>query len=75
MAKSLEKKLLPAEESSSKSRINIHEIALQKTDPLAINKKISEVAYDLFLKRGATHGNDLGDWLEAERIVIGERKS
>jgi len=75
MAKSLEKKLLPPEESSSKSRINIHEIDLQKTDSSAINKKISEVAYELFLKRGATHGNDLGDWLEAERLVLGERKS
>jgi hypothetical protein len=24
-------------------------------------------AYELFLARGATHGNDLGDWLNAER--------
>jgi hypothetical protein len=26
-------------------------------------------AYELFLSRGEMHGDDLADWLEAERIV------
>jgi|UniRef100_A0A7C6ECX9 hypothetical protein len=26
-------------------------------------------AYELYEKRGCTHGKDLDDWLEAERIV------
>lgn len=26
-------------------------------------------AYELYEKRGYTHGKDLDDWLEAERIV------
>jgi hypothetical protein len=26
-------------------------------------------AYELFLSRGERHGDDLADWLEAERIV------
>jgi len=30
-------------------------------------------AYELFLARGATHGNDLGDWLNAERELRGAR--
>jgi len=28
---------------------------------------IRERAYELFLARGATHGADLADWLEAEQ--------
>lgn len=30
---------------------------------------IENKAYELFLKRGCNHGNDLTDWLEAERLV------
>lgn len=30
-------------------------------------------AYHLFLARGGTHGDDLGDWLAAERQLIGDR--
>ena len=26
-------------------------------------------AYELFLSRGERHGDDLADWLEAERVV------
>ncbi|OGF56494.1 MAG: hypothetical protein A2452_07305 [Candidatus Firestonebacteria bacterium RIFOXYC2_FULL_39_67] len=32
-------------------------------------KEIEKKAYELFLKRKGTHGNDLNDWLEAEKIV------
>jgi hypothetical protein len=28
-------------------------------------------AYQLFIARGATHGNDLADWLNAERELVG----
>jgi len=75
MAKSLEKKVANVEESSSKASINLHDINLQTDDSENHGKRISEVAYELFLKRGATHGNDLGDWYEAERIVLSELKS
>ncbi len=34
-----------------------------------LQKKVSEKAYELYQKRGEVHGNDLADWLEAERIV------
>ena len=69
MAKAAEKAVLPVKEVSSKPSIELHDIDLHKDDPQGLNKIISEVAYELFLKRGATHGNDLGDWLEAEQIV------
>lgn len=31
--------------------------------------EIREAAYHRFLERGATHGSELDDWLEAERIL------
>jgi Protein of unknown function (DUF2934) len=32
-------------------------------------------AYELFLARGSTHGNDLGDWFNAERELLGVRRT
>ena len=37
------------------------------SDPLVIS--IQLLAYELYLSRGERHGDDLADWLEAERIV------
>jgi hypothetical protein len=39
----------------------------QNSDPLVIAIQLR--AYELFLSRGERHGDDLADWLEAERIV------
>jgi uncharacterized protein involved in type VI secretion and phage assembly len=36
----------------------------------AIHDEIAKVAYELYEKRGRAHGNELEDWLEAERIVM-----
>lgn len=30
-------------------------------------EQIAQRAYELWLARGCAHGNDIGDWLEAER--------
>jgi hypothetical protein len=38
----------------------------------AFRQRISERAYELFLKRGQAQGHDLDDWLEAERLVTEE---
>jgi len=35
--------------------------------------EIARVAYELWEKRGRTHGNHQTDWLEAERIVRARR--
>lgn len=35
-------------------------------------KKIAELAYGLWEKRGCPHGDDRQDWLEAEKIVMGQ---
>src|SRR2546423_8419952 len=37
------------------------------SDPLT--SAIQLQAYELFLSRGERHGDDLADWLEAERLV------
>ena len=34
-----------------------------------IVEQIQNKAYELYVKRGYTDGNDLKDWFEAERIV------
>jgi hypothetical protein len=71
MKKPTEKKMLQTEKRSSpEPSIELHNIDLRKNDPQSLRERISEGAYDLFLKRGAAHGNDLGDWLEAERMVL-----
>jgi hypothetical protein len=36
-------------------------------------KKIAEMAYQLWEKRGRPHGSDMQDWIEAEKIVMGKK--
>ena len=37
-----------------------------------LRQRIAETAYELYHKRGESHGQDLDDWLEAERLVLSE---
>lgn len=39
-----------------------------------MDEKIRQKAYELYLNRGASHGQDFNDWLEAERLVLAEQK-
>jgi len=32
-------------------------------------RRVAHKAYELYISRGAGHGNDQADWLEAERAV------
>lgn len=34
-----------------------------------LQAKVQKRAYELYAKRGFSHGNDLADWLEAERQI------
>ena len=34
-----------------------------------LHKKIQKKAYELYEKRGATHGDDWADWFEAEKLA------
>ncbi len=33
------------------------------------NEAVRKIAFELYEKRGCTPGNDLSDWLEAEKIA------
>ncbi len=53
---------------------NTPSIGKERSNAMNIsNEKVFEAvrkrAYELYLKRGATHGSDQADWLEAERQV------
>ena len=41
----------------------------------SVQDKISRVAYELYEKSGYVHGRDVENWLEAERIVLGQKKN
>ncbi len=40
-----------------------------------LRERIVQKAYELYEKRGRMHGNDLDDWLEAERLALAEPAS
>jgi hypothetical protein len=42
-------------------------------EQLRPEEQIEKRAYELWLTGGCRHGNDLGDWLEAEREVLEQR--
>lgn len=44
-------------------------MAARKDSP-DIQEAIRLKAYELYVERGYSHGNDVQDWLEAERIVF-----
>ncbi len=32
--------------------------------------EIAKIAYEIYVQRGCVHGNDIDQWLEAERLVL-----
>ena len=44
------------------------------TPPAEIRSRIENLAYQLYQQRGCRHGDDWKDWLEAERLTVGETK-
>jgi hypothetical protein len=40
----------------------------------AIHDEIARAAYELYEKAGRAHGNELKNWLEAEKIVMEEHE-
>ena len=43
--------------------------------PSNTKRRIEELAYALYQQRGGRHGDDLKDWLEAERLTIAAQES
>lgn len=40
-----------------------------------LRERVGQKAYELYEKRGSSHGLDIQDWLEAERLVLAETKT
>jgi hypothetical protein len=45
--------------------------AANGTLPADLRSRIEKLAYELYQGRGCRHGDDLRDWFEAERLIIG----
>ena len=46
--------------------------SIKLVDEHSLRRRIEGRAYELYEKRGRNHGNDLNDWLMAERLVLTE---
>ena len=44
-------------------------------DDRVIHQAIAEKAHELYEKGGRRHGHDLEDWLEAEQLILSEKKA
>jgi hypothetical protein len=53
------KKAVAGKTAKKKPQINLQDFL----------EEVRKGAYDLFLQRGSTHGNDLEDWLKAEKKI------
>ena len=51
------------------TRVSVNVRRRQTSSRAVSAEEISQVAYELFERRGCVHGHDLEDWLEAERIA------
>ncbi len=67
MKKTVSKKT-PAKRSSKRS------ISLKNMSDEQLYGLISEKAYELYLKRGSSHGNDHSDWYRAESFILSKYK-
>lgn len=48
-------------------RLKTGKLEAAQTGKPAVNpEEVAKLAYEIYLKRGGAHGNDLGDWFEAE---------
>jgi hypothetical protein len=42
--------------------------------PSEIRSRIEALAYEIYLRRGCRHGDDVKDWLEAEQMILDAMK-
>ena len=53
-------------------KVSIKKLKMKSTPKVNLQNFLDEVrkrAYEIFLQRGATYGNDLDDWLKAEKEI------
>jgi|SRR3990172_1402862 len=59
-----------SEETKSRIRTRRSKYATESIESeQKLRERIEQNAYNLYQKRGGTHGHDLDDWLKAERMV------
>jgi hypothetical protein len=63
-----------------KKIVSLNSAATEKQSASSVKKndflrRVQDKAYELYMKRGCGHGNDLDDWYEAERLVRAEIKA
>jgi hypothetical protein len=64
-------KVMPEAIKKKKSTVKVIS-TLPAVNQTSIQDEIAKKAYELYEKRGGQDGNDLQDWLEAERLVLSE---
>lgn len=52
-----------------KNKVGSNSSLIDPAGSESLQQRIAEKAYALFLERGAAHGDDVTDWLQAERII------
>ena len=55
-------------------RLRVKQALREETSVPVTEEEIARVAYELFERRGQTHGNDQQDWFEAERVLRTRRR-
>jgi Protein of unknown function (DUF2934) len=74
---SVKKRRLPMSKSQNRDSES-REIPVKEVSEFSVSgdkllhQRIAEKAYELYECRGCCHGQDLDDWLEAERLVLAE---
>ncbi len=73
MAKSRKPSEPEAESFSGTGRENLEQVAPPPESPEPSRSRIAERAYELYLARGGSHGQDWDDWLAAEQELSNGR--
>ena len=76
-----ERRIRPGErerKATARMTEKVHETPQGRIDssgeePLRLQERVGKRAYELWLTGGCRHGNDVGDWLQAEREVLDQR--
>ncbi|MBW1810117.1 MAG: DUF2934 domain-containing protein [Deltaproteobacteria bacterium] len=63
-----------ANKTEKKTSRNLKPKKEKQFDLQSFQAEVNKRAYDIFLQRGYVHGNDLSDWLKAEKEIKQEQE-
>jgi hypothetical protein len=65
------KKKTPRTKAKGPAKTNSKKPVKKRTlDPTSLRREIEKKAYEMYAERGFQHGNDVTDWLEAEKQIV-----